>query len=125
MANDAGLAITTGKICRNCSRWLPLEEFARNRRMHFGRHSWCRDCVREATREWRANNRGYIDDYNKARRIGPRERECVDCGSAFTAGLRGPASDRCPDCRRQRKIEQRRTLRDRRDRAAQRTAAKG
>jgi hypothetical protein len=94
--------------CCRCQKWLALESFHLR---EGGVESWCRRCHAEANREWRANNREWVEAYNEARRIGPRERDCVDCGSAFTAGLRGPASDRCHDCRRERNIEQRRALR--------------
>jgi hypothetical protein len=69
--------------------------------------SWCRPCHAEANREWRANNREWVERYNESRRIGPRERDCVDCGATFVAGLRGPVSSRCVSCRRERKIRQR------------------
>ena len=46
--------------------------------------------------------------YNEARRVGPRQRECVACGAGFMAGERGPTSERCYECRARRKAEQRR-----------------
>jgi hypothetical protein len=78
--------------------------------MHWGRHSWCRDCAREATRDWGARNPELIAEQNAVRRLGERERECVDCGESFT--YRHAAAVRCVGCRRLRKIEQRRTLRE-------------
>jgi hypothetical protein len=100
-----------GKWCCHCQAWRPLDEFRPRSAYSDGVESWCRPCHAEQNRQWRERNPEYVAAYNASRRLGPRERECVDCGSAFTAGLRGPASDRCPDCRRQRKVEQRRTLR--------------
>jgi len=44
--------------------------------------------------------------YSGARRIGPRERECIDCGASFTAAKREPAGERCRLCRRARKLRQ-------------------
>jgi hypothetical protein len=97
--------------CCGCLAWLPLEAFRPSPASRSGVESRCRRCRSDASRQWREQNAGHVERYNAARRIGPRERECVDCGSAFTAGLRGPASSRCPDCRRLRKLEQRRALR--------------
>jgi hypothetical protein len=70
--------------------------------------SKCRACHAEANREWRARNPEAVAAYNEARRIGPRQARCVACGASFRAGQRGPVSDRCPNCRRTRKLEQRR-----------------
>jgi hypothetical protein len=75
MANDAGLAVPTEKLCSNCSRWLPLEVFERNVRTHFGRHSWCRDFAREATRDWRRRNPELVRWMNEQRRLGEREKD--------------------------------------------------
>ena len=86
MANDLGLRVPSEKICSNCSRWLSLESFPRNERMHFGRHSWCRECAREATRDWRRLTR-VVSWMNEQRRLGERVKDCVDCGSSFTSGL--------------------------------------
>jgi DNA-directed RNA polymerase subunit RPC12/RpoP len=108
MANDAGLRVPTAKICRNCSRFLPLEEFPRNERQHFGRGSWCRDCAREATRDWRRRNPELMSWMNKQRRLGEREKDCLDCGQPFT--YKNSLAARCPDCRHKRKLEQRRAV---------------
>jgi DNA-directed RNA polymerase subunit RPC12/RpoP len=43
---------------------------------------------------------------NERRRLGERERDCVDCGASFA--FKSTLAVRCPPCRRQRKIEQRR-----------------
>jgi hypothetical protein len=96
------------KWCCSCRQFLPFESFLPNPAYRDGVESWCRACHAGATREWRRKNPEYIERYNASRRIGPRESECVDCGVTFTAGARGPASSRCPNCRRQRKLEQRR-----------------
>jgi hypothetical protein len=56
-----------------------------------GESNWlesrCRRCRSEASRHWRQQNAGHVERYNACRRIGPRERQCVDCGSALS-GLR-------------------------------------
>lgn len=100
-----------GKWCCSCRRWLPVEAFRPNSVYRDGVDSWCRPCHAQAVATWRANNPEYVAAYNAARRIGPRELECIGCGVMFVAGSRGPASSRCRDCRHQRKIEQRRALR--------------
>jgi hypothetical protein len=107
----------THKRCSNCSAWLPLEAFTANRRRHLGRSSWCRACTRAATREWRAANPGYAEAYNERRRREYRsshplrERDCVVCGRPFT---NRPDAIVCGDrCRRKRKAEQRKRLRQR------------
>jgi hypothetical protein len=97
--------------CCGCLAWLPLDAFRPNPGSRSGVQSRCRRCRSEASRQWRQQNAEHVARYNAARRIGARERECVECGTSFIAGLRGPASTRCPGCRRQRKIELRRALR--------------
>jgi hypothetical protein len=77
--------------------------------MHFGRHSWCRDCARQATRDWRRRNPELMAWMNERRRLGEREKACLDCGRSFT--FRNSLAQRCPSCRRRRKLEQRRQLR--------------
>ena len=84
----------TEKRCSSCSRWLSLEDFPRNERMHFGRHSWCRDCAREATRDWRRRNPDLMQWMNERRRLGERERDCVDCGASFA--FKSTLAVRCP-----------------------------
>jgi hypothetical protein len=49
-----------------CSDSLPLEAFPLNRRMHLGRSSHCRECAREATRDWRRRNRDTINAERRA-----------------------------------------------------------
>ena len=101
------------KWCCGCLEWHPLDAFRPSETFNGGGRAggYCREYRSAAVRRWRDRNQDAVEEYNAARRIGPRELECVDCGASFTAGARGPASDRCTDCRRQRKIEQRRPLR--------------
>jgi hypothetical protein len=100
----------TREYCTSCQRWLPREAFPSNQRMRSGLSSHCRACHAEANREWRERNPDAVAAYNEARRIGPRQARCVECGASFQAGRRGPISDRCRRCRRTRRLEQRREL---------------
>jgi predicted nucleic acid-binding Zn ribbon protein len=97
------------KFCSKCGDWLPLEEFPRNRRMYLGVSSRCRECHREATRDWRLRNRERV---NADRRAAYRaehpleEKHCVVCGESF---VRRPDAIVCGErCRRERQREQRR-----------------
>lgn len=97
----------THRRCSNCSAWLPLEAFPVNRRRHLGRSSWCRECARAATRDWRNRNPGYQVAYNAERRAAYRaenpltERACVVCGRPF---VKRPNALVCgPRCRERRK----------------------
>jgi hypothetical protein len=99
----------THKRCTRCQGWLPLEAFPPNPKLRSGFHSYCRACRDEYRREWRAAHPEAIERYNIKRRLGERERECVDCDSPFA--YRSTVAVRCPECRRQRKLGQRRDLR--------------
>lgn len=90
--------------CCRCRRYRAPEDFF-PRQPEF---SYCRSCRSEIAKEWRERNPEAVAAYNAARRIGPRERECVDCGASFTAGERGPAGVRCRDCRAARRAEKQR-----------------
>jgi hypothetical protein len=110
-----GFKPPTHRRCTRCGGWLPLEDFTANRHMHLGVSSWCRPCHLEATREWRARNRAYEVEYNERRRREYRlehplrERTCVVCGRPLT---KRPNALVCgDDCRRKRKMEQRKRLR--------------
>jgi hypothetical protein len=79
----------THKRCWNRSEWLPLEEFPLNRRFRLGRSSWCRNCARAATRDWRARNR---EEINAERRAASPTQEGPRRGNSFRgAPPRGPA----------------------------------
>jgi hypothetical protein len=101
----------TEKQCTGCCEWLSLEEFPRNCRMHLGRSSRCRECHREATKDWRDRNRERLNAERRAeyRELHPLVKgECVQCGRLFTGR---PDRIVCSlECRRARQNEQRREL---------------
>ena len=45
------------KVCAKCHRWGELADFPSNGRASTGRSSWCRECHRNAVRDWRRRNR--------------------------------------------------------------------
>jgi predicted nucleic acid-binding Zn ribbon protein len=99
------------KQCSRCHRLLPLDEFVANPRAFLRRSSHCRKCHRESVRDWRARNRERV---NADRRQAYREahplpeRPCVVCGQLFR---RRPDALVCgEDCRRTRRLEQRKRL---------------
>jgi predicted nucleic acid-binding Zn ribbon protein len=112
-----GFGPPTHKRCPNCSDWLPLEAFSSNRRAHLGRSSWCRDCARAATRDWRERNRNQENAQRRQRYRDDHpliERPCVVCGRPFA---KRPDAIVCgEECRRERKLEQRKNA-QRRERA--------
>jgi hypothetical protein len=97
------------KRCSNCSRWLPLDKFPRNQRMHLGRSSQCLECHRAATKDWRDRNRDRVNAERREeyRREHPLlSRPCVVCGRSFA---KRPDAIVCGErCRNQRRIQQRR-----------------
>jgi len=104
-----------GKWCCRCRQWLPLEAFRPNPNLRSGIDSWCRPCHANAVREWRERNPEYIAALNERRRREYREahprptRPCVVCGRDFSG--RPDALVCGEECRRQRKLEQRRAVR--------------
>jgi hypothetical protein len=97
----------TREWCPGCRQYPPLEAFA----VPSGVAGRCRSCRGQYVRQWRERNPEAVAAYNEARRLGPRERKCIECSIVFLAGKRGPAATRCINCRRARKLEQRRELR--------------
>ncbi len=95
------------KFCSRCGKCLPFAAFPRNPRLKSGKGSWCRECRRAATREWREANPEYFAAYNAERRAkyaaerGSLERRCAnpDCGREFVASRRDNAtcSRKCRD----------------------------
>ena len=74
--------------CCGCLEWHPLEAFRPSEAFVNG-CGYCSEYRAAAVRRWRERNPEAVEDYNAQRRIGPRDRECVDCGASFTAGARG------------------------------------
>ena len=112
MADSLDPWLPTEKFCSKCGGCLPLEDFPLNRRMHWGRSSRCRECHREAVRDWRERNR---DEENAGRRARYREqhplptRPCVQCGEPFSGR---PDALVCGEsCRQQRNLERRKQQR--------------
>jgi predicted nucleic acid-binding Zn ribbon protein len=87
-----------------------------NPNLRSGLDSWCRRCHAEAVREWRLKNPEHVERYDAQRRAEYRAehplptRPCVVCGMPFAG--RPDALVCGEDCRRLRKIEQRRALRE-------------
>jgi predicted nucleic acid-binding Zn ribbon protein len=105
----------TGKWCCRCRRWLPADAFLPDSRLLSGLNSWCRSCHADANREWREKYPEHVELYNAKRRAEyraahPRKlRPCVVCGEPFTSR---PNALVCGEnCRRQRKMSQRRASR--------------
>jgi 5-methylcytosine-specific restriction endonuclease McrA len=69
-----------GKACTCCQRLLLAEHFRPVAAMRDGLDSWCKDCQRRSTRQWRAANRGRE---NAARRKPRAVMRCEHCGTAF------------------------------------------
>lgn len=57
-----------GKRCARCREYLPAEAFMPNPKMRSGLNSWCRPCVAERNRQWRAENPAYVDEANARKR---------------------------------------------------------
>jgi hypothetical protein len=93
--NNAPAAEET-RYCSRCRRDLPLDQFRPNPEMLSGLHCWCRPCVSENMRRWRAQNAEYVAAYNVARREGPFPKTCSVCGREWLATRR--RSVRCPVC---------------------------
>lgn len=77
--------------------------------MHLGVSSRCRNCHREATKDWRDRNRERLNAERRAayREEHPRaERDCVQCGRPFEGRLDALVCS--VECRRARQREQRR-----------------
>ena len=108
-------AMPDGRWCCKCRQWLPAEHFRENPNLRGGLDSWCRACHAQAVREWRERNPEHIVEYNGRRRREYRDahplttRPCAVCGKSMT---KRPDALVCgEECRRLRKIEQRRASR--------------
>ncbi len=51
---------------------------------------------------WKRLNPQKVELYNERRRLGRRERECIDCGETF--GYQHASAVRCPECRLERQL---------------------
>jgi hypothetical protein len=95
--------------CTNCQRWLPVKTFPPDQRMRDGLSSHCRRCRADAVKRWRDANADYVAAYNAARRLGPFELTCAECGGLFTAARRDAlvCSRRCKHARFRRRVKER------------------
>lgn len=91
--------------CPSCQQWLALEAFTPDR-------SACRRCHAAAMKNWRAENRDYVEQRNAQRRAEYRAesplptRPCAVCAEPFTGR---PDAVVCGErCRSRRKVELRR-----------------
>ena len=81
--------------CCDCGAVLPPQRRGRPRKR-------CHACAGERGRiekEWRLANPERVAASNEARREGPFEKTCVDCGASFLAARRN-LQTRCPECQR-------------------------
>lgn len=56
-----------GKICKHCGKFKLLEEYGTHRETRDKRQVWCKQCVRDAVREWRSNPDNRRREREKAR----------------------------------------------------------
>jgi hypothetical protein len=65
------------KICRDCGKEKPIEEFTKHRRMNGGYDTRCKECNTKAFHNWKKNNRekflNYQNKYNKERAENKRD----------------------------------------------------
>jgi hypothetical protein len=90
-----------GKRCGRCKKWKDPGAFRPDLKARTGLSSWCRDCIGEYRREWRATNPERTAAYNVARRVAACRLKCAVCDSAFFGR---PDRKTCsPECRREHK----------------------
>lgn len=127
------------KRCARCAGWLPVEAFrvmpCRSKSEPWRQwklSSWCRDCQREANRQWRESHREAYNARRRAeyaeRRGESRERTCTECGVVFEGRLNQlVCGRRCRDARYRRlhpaEYAAKRRRKDARRRAREKTAA--
>ena len=74
------------------------------------RSSWCRECHRQATREWRARHRDEVNARRREsyRRANPKPdgRRCIECGGEMPEARNADALVCSPECRMARRRTQ-------------------
>ena len=65
--------ITDERPCARCRRSLPRSEFHAQPRAADGLSSWCKDCARERTKQWRADHREALNEARRAQYRKARE----------------------------------------------------
>jgi hypothetical protein len=107
-ARETGSGGATVKTCRRCGLTRPPEDFRPAPKLRDSLSSWCVECHRQATRDWRARNPEQVAASNAARRVKHAPRRCSECGETFIPVRRD--SQACsPECseRRHRRIDRR------------------
>ena len=61
------------KICKKCSKELPLDAFAKGKCPN-GRHYWCRKCVSAYGQKWRKENSTHDKERNAAWHVANAEK---------------------------------------------------
>ncbi len=78
-AYNAQVSRNGEKVCAKCRGWAPMADFPPSGKASSGRSSWCRECHREAVRDWRRRNRERENADRRAataeRRDQPRKKE--------------------------------------------------
>ena len=95
------------KWCSRGRHFCDIDEFRPNEAMLSGLHPWCRECVSNYGREWRAANPEWVKRYQASQRAQyaaerePLERVCVnaECGKVFVPSRRDArtCSRKCRD----------------------------
>jgi len=64
------------KRCSRCGEEKPVEEFYRFKGHSSGRQAWCKDCMAEANKEWRADPevKARLAEYMRAYRRRQKEK---------------------------------------------------
>lgn len=78
------------KLCPDCGKYKPLEDFPRNRRMRDGRHAYCKPCHNARGRESKHRLYGGNRQYHLKRRYG--------IGAAEFDELMRDQGSLCPIC---------------------------
>lgn len=72
------------KQCSKCKKWKEKKEFYKNKGHTDGLESWCKECMRKASKQNYARGEGYVRKrriYEKMHRVvnGLRQKQCNKC----------------------------------------------
>ncbi len=87
-ARNAQTRLDGEKFCSACRKWHPVADFPRSSIQSSGLSSWCRECHREAVRDWRRRNR----ERENARRREAYRRDMPKCGDRMPAAAAAATS---------------------------------